>query len=204
MPKTYFTSDQHFFHKRLLETYSNRPFPSVDAMNKALIQRFNAVVQPEDTVYMLGDFSWGNIHQTKEILAQLKGNLHYIPGNHDKLMTKPAIKEYFKSFSQAPYLEIKVEDPTLPHPQKIILSHYPILEWNSYFRGAWHLYGHCHGTVPDDNTKRCLDVGVDCWNFTPVEYQTIKHIMLNVKKVPEPPEGHMPMHPSAIYVQPTP
>ena len=28
--------------------------------------------------------------------------------------------------------------------EKIILCHYPIAEWNAYYRGAWHIYGHIH------------------------------------------------------------
>ena len=26
----------------------------------------------------------------------------------------------------------------------ICLCHFPIAEWNGYFRNAWHIYGHIH------------------------------------------------------------
>ena len=37
-----------------------RGFESVEEMNKAQIERFNSKVQPEDTVYILGDSMLGD------------------------------------------------------------------------------------------------------------------------------------------------
>ena len=57
----WFTSDLHFNHKRIIEYEpTTRPFASVEEMNETLIKNWNSVVQPEDTVYVLGDFIMGS------------------------------------------------------------------------------------------------------------------------------------------------
>jgi calcineurin-like phosphoesterase family protein len=43
--------------------------------------------------------------------------------------------------------------------------------WAGAVRGAIHVYGHSHGRLPG-NSKSC-DVGVDCWDFYPVDLPTI-------------------------------
>ena len=60
---TWFTSDLHFGHANIIE-YSGRPFRDVDHMNRALIERWNALVQPADTVWVLGDVAMGRITDT--------------------------------------------------------------------------------------------------------------------------------------------
>ena len=57
----FFTADQHFGHANILQyeahsrvTPYGQTFASVEAMNEALIEHWNAVVQPDDTVYCLG------------------------------------------------------------------------------------------------------------------------------------------------------
>ena len=49
---------------------------------------------------------------------------------------------------------------------RLFLAHYAHRAWPALWRGARHLYGHTHGSLPD--TKRSCDVGVDAWNFSPV------------------------------------
>lgn len=54
MSKIWFTSDTHFCHDRGF-LYEPRGFTNVEDMNEAIVQRWNSVVAPEDTVYHLGD-----------------------------------------------------------------------------------------------------------------------------------------------------
>jgi calcineurin-like phosphoesterase family protein len=51
MSKIFFTADQHFGHKNIIK-YCNRPFSSVEEMNKVMIDRWNEIVGKEDTVYV--------------------------------------------------------------------------------------------------------------------------------------------------------
>ena len=53
----FYISDNHFGHFNVIR-YDNRPFDNTDTMDKVMIDRWNEVVGDEDTVYILGDFSW--------------------------------------------------------------------------------------------------------------------------------------------------
>lgn len=55
----------------------------------------------------------------------------------------------------------------------VVLCHYPLRSWHRSFRGSWHFYGHCHGSVP--GLGRSRDVGVDVADvaFTPRTFQEL-------------------------------
>ena len=59
IPKIFVTSDLHFCHDRAF-VYEPRGFSNVEEMNQAIVERWNAVVQPEDIVYVLGDIMLNN------------------------------------------------------------------------------------------------------------------------------------------------
>lgn len=85
---TWFTSDTHFGHARIIEL-SNRRFGSVDEMNEALVDNWNSVVKPEDTVYHLGDFNLGKFDESIEYAGLLNGHKILVTGNHDRLFVDP-------------------------------------------------------------------------------------------------------------------
>jgi len=175
---TFFSSDHHFFHHNVIE-YSNRPFADVKEMNYEMIVRHNSVVSPKDTVYFLGDFCFTkDIDAVVDILKQMNGQKHFIPGNHDKIMYADAIVQQFKSFSPNSFKEIQVLDAeSKSGKMPITLCHYAMKVWNKSHYGTYHLYGHSHGSLPDDQKSLSFDVGVDCFNYTPVSYQQVKKIM---------------------------
>ena len=59
MANIWFTSDLHFGHDREF-VWKARGFENIEDMNKAIVERFNSKVQPEDTVYILGDSMLGD------------------------------------------------------------------------------------------------------------------------------------------------
>lgn len=77
------TADLHFYHRAVIQ-YAKRPYPDVDAMNEDLIWQWNDKVQPGDSVYVLGDFSFGNFKKTAEVFERLEGQKFLIRGNHDR------------------------------------------------------------------------------------------------------------------------
>lgn len=152
MSKTWFTSDNHFFHKNIKKFCPETRFgDTVEDMNRLMIEIWNNTVSNGDTVYCLGDFSFGSSDDTEAVLKQLKGNIHLIRGNHEKWLDKRPLERYFASVQS--YKKITVEG------QRVILFHYPIYEWENMHHGSYHLYGHVHGSVQMEG--RAMDVGID-------------------------------------------
>lgn len=78
---TWITSDLHFWHANIIK-FCNRPFATVEEMNEVLISNWNAVVQPEDTVYVVGDFSMA-FRPVELYTKRLNGKKILVAGNHD-------------------------------------------------------------------------------------------------------------------------
>ena len=76
-------SDTHFDHKNII-SYTNRPFKTVEEMNKILIDNWNSVVGPDDIVIHCGDFCMTNKRTSvKKYAEQLNGRKFIVLGNHD-------------------------------------------------------------------------------------------------------------------------
>jgi calcineurin-like phosphoesterase family protein len=151
----FYISDTHFYHKNII-SLANRPYKDVDEMNAALVTNWNSVVTDNDTVYHLGDFAWSG---QKENFPQLRGQKILIKGNHD---FRDTLALGWSSIVN--YWELNDGD------KKVVLFHYPIFEWNGFFRGSVHLFGHVHGnpTKHRADSKLAFDVGVEKINYTPV------------------------------------
>ncbi|MGK0391429.1 MAG: calcineurin-like phosphoesterase family protein [Maribacter sp.] len=173
MQNIYFTSDHHFGHKNIIK-FSNRPFASVDEMDQEMINRWNEKVQPNDKVYHLGDVGLCSPGRLKKILDQLNGHIFLIKGNHEK--SALACRDRFEWIKD--YYELKVDDVDCKKGvQLLCLFHYAQRTWNAGHWGTYHLYGHSHGSLPDDPAARSFDVGVDCHDFYPISYDEVKIIM---------------------------
>lgn len=180
MPETFFTSDTHFSHANIIK-YSNRPFVSADEMNETLIRNWNTVVNATDTVYHLGDFALNRRdaqHNTRNIRRRLNGNIFFIRGNHDK-----DIEQYRDCFGW-----IKDVAMVQCDNQAIFLSHYAHRVWPRSHRAAWHLYGHSHGSLPDDPNSLSFDCGVDCHAYQPISFDQVRRLM--AKKEYKPIDHH--------------
>lgn len=171
----FFTSDSHLGHSKILD-YCNRPFKNVDEMGEALIENWNKVVTQNDIIYHLGDFSfYKDTNKTIHILNRLNGNKILIMGNHDKHMHDSVIKKFNSVHTM---YDLYVNDPEAHHgKQLIVLLHYSMNVWNRCHYGSYHLFGHSHGSLPDNPNSLSIDVGVDCHNYTPISYEEVKAIM---------------------------
>jgi len=168
---TWFTSDHHFGHKRIIELAS-RPFVSVEEMDAAMIRRWNAVVAKGDMVYHLGDFAFDD--HTK-YLPHLNGQKRLVLGNHDH---SNRVKKAIGWSTVDSLLHINVDG------QPLVLCHYAMRVWNRSHYGAIQLYGHSHGNLPGDSQS--IDVGVDCWSFAPVSLLEIKDRLASQPSRTEP------------------
>jgi calcineurin-like phosphoesterase family protein len=171
----FFTADTHFGHTNIIK-YCNRPFETIEEMNYELIKRWNSKVTSGDTVFHLGDFCFGsNNCDFDKYFSQLNGNIVWIKGNHDDLAWNN--RQKFQTFSSG-YYEVKI------NKQAIILCHYAMRVWNKFHFGSWHLFGHSHGTLPDDLNSLSFDCGVDTNNFYPYSLEDVKEKMNNKTFVP--------------------
>lgn len=161
----FFTSDTHFGHERVIVLGRGRPFAGVEEMTEALIAQWNERVTRADRVYHLGDFSFLGRAGTLAVLARLRGRIHLIRGNHDRVLDAPAFAGRFES--RQDYKELSVGG------QRLVLFHYPIASWNGAHKGSWHLHGHCHGSLAEDPAVARMDVGVDCTGYAPVSFEEV-------------------------------
>ena len=95
-----------------------------------------------------------------------------VPGNHDKQIRK--LTEEFSWLSNLAEISI--------HGQPIVICHYAMRVWNRSHHGAWHLYGHSHGNLPDTPTSLSMDVGVDTHDFRPWHFDEINLLMTEKAK----------------------
>lgn len=155
--KTYVTSDLHINHENILiYEPKNRPFKSVDQMHEYMIDHWNQIVDPQDTVYILGDVGFKSVQVIIDVLKQLNGNLILIAGNHDHYWLQiPEFRQCFTEIHQ--YHEIK------HNKRDIIMFHYPVLEWNKCYYGSIMLHGHLHSHPSKLENFRIRNVG---WDYT--------------------------------------
>lgn len=171
--KIFFTSDTHFGHARIIEL-SGRPFSDVEAMNNALVEKWNAVVGPGDVVYHLGDAFMGP-PETVQIRKRLNGKIILIKGNHDKkdaLLLSAGIDEIHRR------LEIEVDGHKLylahipKHlPDPTARTYPPDLVQDPPVYYDYFLCGHVHNQWKRQG--KTINVGVDVSDFTPLTLQQL-------------------------------
>lgn len=172
MPKTYFSSDLHLNHNKNF-CYEPRGFQSVDEMNKTIIERFNEIIKPEDTLYLLGDIMLGDAETAQSLFKQLpRCNTVIVQGNHD---TNNRIQFYEKC--ENVFVAVGLAIPFKYGRWNFILSHYPVLvsyENQHTKRHLANLSGHTHN--PDKfamMNEGIYNVAVDAHDCYPVDIETI-------------------------------
>lgn len=183
MSTIHFTSDTHFGHKNIVMGVTNWPeevrerscrkFETIEEMDEVLLERINETVKPGDTLYHLGDWSFGEFENVLAYRKRIRcRNVHLILGNHDHHIerNRAGIRGAFSSVT--PYLEISYDK------EHIIMCHYPFKTWNRGHHGSWMLHGHCHGNLsPDEHNRKTLDVGIDTWDYRPYSFDEMKELM---------------------------
>jgi calcineurin-like phosphoesterase family protein len=184
MSRTWFTSDTHFGHERILDL-CDRPFRNVQHMNDCMVDRFNSVVEPDHTVYHMGDAVMGNFAENVQILGRLNGTIILIPGNHDRhsaaYHAKPAARERFRQMYEDQGIILGADEHSiLIDGQWVTMCHYPFTderypELCPVDNGQWLIHGHVHNEWAING--RQINVGVDVWDYTPVSLNTILDII---------------------------
>lgn len=138
----YYISDLHLGHSNVIR-FDNRPFENIDEMETEIIRRWNERVTPQDTVYIIGDFSWKTSNSWIPVLKQLKGRKVLIRGNHDPKRIDGKLAKMFDDVKD--YKEIS------DNGRSVCMCHFPILLYNhSHSPNSYMLCGHVHNTKEND------------------------------------------------------
>lgn len=155
----FFISDLHLDHANIIR-YCARPFIDVNEMNRVLVNNWNSTVGPNDTVYFLGDMSYGrNSHTADYWCKRLNGEITFIRGNHDRIKRQTKYKEILE------YNGIKfvlVHDPKDAH-----------IDWN-----GWVIHGDKHNNDLRNypfinNERRTINVSAEVIGYRPVSIDDI-------------------------------
>lgn len=185
MKETWWTSDWHFNHERIIEL-CQRPFGSVEEMNETIIENHNKLVRPGDEVFVLGDVALGKISEFPALVQRMNGRKYLIPGNHDRCWkghkrvrgvdTELYINAGFEilsgisQFSETGWLmcHFPAAGDSLDHDRYVDFR--PTIGENE-----WLLHGHVHEKWQIKD--RQINVGVDAWEFKPVSRAEIEQII---------------------------
>lgn len=157
------TSDLHLGHYNIIR-YCKRPFNNLDDMNTKLVNNWNSVISPKDTVYFLGDLAYGKNSSTDYWLCKLNGNIIFFRGNHD---------------SSANINFIDSDIVTIGDIQ-FFLTHTPDnvpADWN-----GWIIHGHHHNNQLDNYpfinyNRKTINISVELTNYKPVNINTILRLV---------------------------
>ena len=176
-------SDHHLGHTNSWEKFKLsdgsplRPFTSTEEMNETMIERHNAKVKEQDTVYFLGDVVINKKYL--ELVKRMNGRKILIRGNHD-------------IFKDEDYREVGFEQihGVRVFVDKFIMSHIPLHPDCVSERFRVNVHGHLHAnevmrtrtnmvhgymtglvTEPD---PQYLCVCVEQTDFTPLHFDEVE------------------------------
>jgi calcineurin-like phosphoesterase family protein len=174
-PEKWFTGDEHHFHNNMIKgtLWGFRDFPDEKTCRREIIKRHNEVVSPIDEVYHIGDFAmigpsqWEKI---KGILDKLNGTHYLILGNHDECKPMKYVEMGFTRVHTSLRIEIDGWILELHHDPSIytITSNLPDVDRIVF------IHGHVHTLYKSIPEKRIINVGVDQWDYHPINWETIK------------------------------
>lgn len=161
MPKTFFISDTHLGHKKILQFEAQfRPFGTIEEHDAHVVAQWNKIVGPEDIVYHLGDVAWNRDALSK--IGECHGTKFLVMGNHDKFETTEYLK-YFKNV----YGTCVVADH--------VLTHIPIHpDQKRWWKG--NIHGHLHSSVVNhirEDERKIPDSWYNCVSCEQIDFMPV-------------------------------
>jgi calcineurin-like phosphoesterase family protein len=203
----FFTSDTHYGHTNICRATTKwtgadnmtRNFKSLEHMNDAIADNINEIVNENDILIHLGDFSFGGFDNISEFRNRIVcKNIHLVLGNHDHHIerNKENIQELFTSVNH--YINLDIRRPSSIRKGemdkfKFVLMHFPIASWDGMNDGVMHLHGHVH--LPKHQRiagGRAMDVGVDGNDMYPLGMFEVLNLLKNqpIKSLSLPKDHH--------------
>lgn len=193
----YFTSDLHFYHNNVIR-YCSRPYETVEQMNEDLVNKWNEVVKPEDTVICVGDFSLA-LRPVEVYTRRLNGYKILVAGNHDwchpahkKARTPEKLLEMQKLYQRHGWDEVHLSMTMEIDGKTVNIAHLPYIEDPNSGEDLRHsrhrlpdegitlICGHVHEkwtTRRTQNGTLMVNVGVDRHNYYPISIEQLKEII---------------------------
>lgn len=174
MSNIWFTSDLHMMHDKGF-LFEPRGFSNEKDMCEALVENWNKVVKPEDTVYDLGDMALTDVQAAAKYIQKLNGKHMWIRGNHD---TDNKI-DYLMDYCWDKLYFIGWADVLKDGKFRFYMSHYPTLTANyddkKFSQHVISLHGHTHQRTNWLHTDNpfMYHVGVDSHNNAPVHIDEV-------------------------------
>jgi calcineurin-like phosphoesterase family protein len=203
--RVFFTSDTHFCHNKSF-IYEKRGYETIEKHDEGIIEKWNSVVKPTDSVIHLGDFLVGagrdSESKGRRIMSRLNGHKYLLWGNHNafvKDVYKKEIQKLNLGFGDE-HLEIypltvnNLGQPftyvgqymlcvikTKTKYYTIFCSHFAHRIWIDSHKGdVLHCSGHSHGSDPESQPlwgqHKRLDVGIDNFGL-PISLDVVIDIM---------------------------
>ena len=180
-PNTWIISDTHFFHGNI-GRYCNRP----ENWQELIINNWNELISPNETVLHLGDFALGKKSNFELLISMLNGRLFLLQGNHDRL-SQTYCETHGVTLIKDSIL-IEMEDHV-----KLIFSHRPIVPLED---GWINLHGHIHNVPPPPEDSSLgpnhINMSVEVREYRPWRLGEI----INLRKLP--PHRTM-FHPVTLF-----
>lgn len=183
----WFTSDLHLGHVRIID-YTDRPYRHVAEMNEGLIALWNAVVDPDDEVWVIGDLAMGRIDESLPHAARLVGRKHLVIGNHDRPFSDPDRRDHWvqRYLDVGGFTELHDGEVECTLADRTLrLCHFPYEgdhgdedrypEHRPIDDGRWLLHGHVHEEWRQRG--RMINVGVDAWAGQPVSEEQLAELI---------------------------
>ena len=180
--QVFFLGDAHISHRNLCRGTSEwpdkdtacRPFDTIEEMNWAVIKSIQQTIKPNSTLFLLGDFLFGDKSKLKYWLDQIYCmEKFYIFGNHCKWLRKDVeARELFDWCGD--YCEITCYGRS-GRKIDVNLFHYPVKQWNGAGK-SYMLSGHSHGNLPYTENELGLDVGWDVFK-RPISFFEVEDIL---------------------------
>ena len=176
----YFVGDTHFDHANII-AYGHRPFSNVIEMNKVMKDNWSDTVGDNETVYFLGDWTFGRRHRPARYWRdQLTGNIVSILGGHDRGQTGIEFHE-FKELHVDGYDFLLIHNPN-PHDRAQTPEQRHKLEnWH-----GWIIHGHVHNNALDrypfiNGDNKTINVSAEVVGYRPV---SLSHLLsLNLDSI---------------------
>tara|TARA_R110000772_G_scaffold40559_1_gene94943 strand:+ start:1943 stop:2473 length:531 start_codon:yes stop_codon:yes gene_type:complete len=146
---------------------NNRPFGNVQDMNEEMVQRWNAVVKPEDTVMHLGNFAW-DPSTAEDMFAELNfSQLLLLPAVHDSAVLE------LQAAGGLPTNVTIVNRIFEQNNLNATFAHWPMLEWPMKNKGNYLFYGFYGKKYKPDHKKKMINMATEFWNYTPQNINSI-------------------------------